>query len=545
MNGGEVLVGTLLAHEVDTVFFVPGGTFVTVLEALSRNRNAVHCVGTRLESSAVFAADAYAAIRRRPAAVMVSRAPGAANAAIGVHTAMQASRPLVLFVANIPRGLRQREAFQEVDHRQMFTPLAKAVFEVHSLDEVSPVTARAFDLSISGRPGPVVVVISKDILDGRLGNPPMVGPAARVAVGADPSAIDEAARLIEAAERPLLLAGEMVSFEGCHVRLIALAERIGAPVMAAYRQQDVFPNRHPAYAGHLSLNRLPFQQRAFDEADLVINIGHRFDSVTSGDYTVPSREQPLIMVHPDPTVFSQWQARVAIGSHCSPAIDALLLALTHPPPATRLQWRDDLHEAQAAFAEPGKEPAEGAVDMARVVATFAGRVSPDTVVVTDAGTFSRWIQRYYPWARAASALGPVSGAMGYGVPGAIGAAVAAPERPVFAWVGDGGFLMTGHEVAVIVQERLPVKIVVCDNAAWGSILVHQQKRFPGWDFGTRLASPDFATLARGYGLPAFTVRETGEFPAALNEALQVAGPALIHLHLDPRDLASFSDGSSH
>ena len=545
MNGGEVLVGTLLAHAVDTVFFVPGGTFVTVLEALSRNRNAIRCVGTRLESSAVFAADAYAAIRRRPAAVIVSRAPGATNAAIGVHTAMQASRPLVLFVANIPRGLRQREAFQEVDHRQMFTPLAKAVFEVHSLDEVSPVTARAFDLSISGRPGPVVVVISKDILDGRLGDPPIVGPAARVAIGADPSAIDEAARLIEAAERPLLLAGEMVSFEGCHAHLIRLAERIGAPVMAAYRQQDVFPNRHPAYAGHLSLNRLPFQQRAFDEADLVINIGHRFDSVTTGDYTVPSREQPLIMVHPDPTVFSQWQARVAIGSHCTPAIDALLLALTHPPPASRLQWRDDLHEAQAAFAEPGKESAEGAVDMARVVATFAGRVSPDTVVVTDAGTFSRWIQRYYPWARAASALGPVSGAMGYGVPGALGAAVAAPERPVFAWVGDGAFLMTGHEVAVIVQERLPVKIVVCDNAAWGSILVHQQKRFPGWDFGTRLASPDFATLARGYGLPAFTVRETGEFPAALNEALQVAGPALIHLHLDPRDLVSFSDGSSH
>ena len=544
MNGGEVLVSTLQAHRIDTVFFVPGGTFVTVLEVLSRNLNAIRSVATRLESSAVFAADAFAALKRRPAGVFVSRAPGATNAAIGVHTAMQASRPLVLFVANIPRRLKQREAFQEADYRLMYAPIAKAVLEVNSFDEVSPVTARAIELSKSGRPGPVVVVVSKDILDGRTGEPPIVGPAAAVTVGPDPSAVVEAARLIGSAERPLMIVGEMAAFEGCHEALRRLAENTGAAVFTAYRQQDAFPNRHPAYAGHLSLNRLPFQKRAFAESDLVINIGSRLDSVTTADYTVPALGQPLIMIHPEPSVFSQWQPRVALGSHCTPAISALLPELDGPPSTTRLAWRDNLHAEQSAFATPGEDDPKGDVDMASVVEIFAAHVPSEAIVVTDAGTFSRWVQRYYPFTCPDTGLGPVSGAMGYGIPGGLGAAIADPARPVFAWVGDGGFLMTGHELAAIVQEALPVKIIVCDNSAWGSILVHQHKRFPGWDFGTRLASPDFDVLAQGYGVPAFTVRKTAEFAVALEQAMAVDGPALIHLHLDPRDLAYFS-GSTH
>ena len=225
MNGGEVLISTLRAHSIDTVFFVPGGTFVTVLEALSRSLNNIRPVGTRLESSAVFAADAYAALRRQPACVFVSRAPGATNAAIGVHSAMQASRPVVLFIANIPRPLKQREAFQEVDYQLMYTPIAKAVFGVNSFDEVSAVSARAIELSKSGRPGPVVVVISKDILDGRTGEPSIVGPSSPLRMGPDPSAVAETALLIDAATRPLIICGEMIAFEACHDQLVAFAEK--------------------------------------------------------------------------------------------------------------------------------------------------------------------------------------------------------------------------------------------------------------------------------------------------------------------------------
>ena len=544
MNGGEVLVSTLRAHDIDTVFFVPGGTFVTVMEALSKRLNAIRSVGTRLESSAVFAADAYAALRRTPACVFVSRAPGATNAAIGVHSAMQASRPLVLFIANIPRPLKQREAFQEIDYRLMYTPIAKAVFEVSSFDELSPVTARALDLTKSGRPGPVVVVVSKDILDGRVGEPTIVGPSAPVQIGPHPSAVTEVARSIDSARRPLVIAGEMIAAEACHQSLEAFADKTGAAVLTAYRQQDVFPSDHPAYAGHLALNRTDFQDRAFDETDLVISIGHRMDSVTTADYTIPPPGRALIMIHPDPSVFSQWQAQVAMGSHCEPAMRAINDVLEATPSRERVEWRDHLHREQMTYATLGDNHSQGSVDLAQVVSSFSARVEPDSIVITDAGTFSRWVQRYYPFTTPRTALGPISGAMGYGVPGGLGAAIADSNRTVFVWVGDGGFLMTGQELAAIVQESLPVKIIVCDNAAWGSILVHQHKRFPGWDFGTRLASPDFGVLAQGYGVPSFTVRETDEFDGALEQALEVSGPALIHVHLDPRDLVEFS-GSTH
>ena len=540
MNGGEVLIATLHAHGVDTVFFVPGGTFVTVLEALSRNQNSVRAVGTRLESSAVFAAEAYAAIRNRPACVFVSRGPGATNAAIGIHTAKQASQPVVLFVANIPRPLKEREAFQEIDHRSMYAPVAKAVFEINSFDEVSTVSARALELSLSGRPGPVVVVVSKDILDGRTGEPRIVGPSATVEMGPAPDAVSRAAELIAAAKRPVVIAGEMIGFERCHRELERFAEHLGAGVFSSFRQNDAFANDHPAYLGQLALNRVEFQQRALAETDLIIVIGSRLDSVTTADYTLLDADKPLIMIYPDPAVFSQWQPKVALASNCAPAMIALRAAVESKPTEEGLAWRDGLHAEETAFSTPGEVEVAGDVDMSKVVEHWSGKVPSSSIVITDAGTFSRWVHRYYRFNQPATALGPVSGAMGYGVPGGLGAAIADPDRPVFVWVGDGGFLMTGHELAVIVQEALPVKIIVCDNAAWGSILVHQQKRFPDWDFGTRLKSPDFSVLAEGYGVPAFAVKHTDEFPDALEQTLATDGPALIHLHLDARDITPYT-----
>jgi len=540
MNGGEVLIETLQVHGVDTVFFVPGGTFVTALEALSRRVNKIRAVATRLESSATFAADAYAAIRGRPACVFVSRGPGASNAAIGVHTAMQASRPMVLFVANIPRPLKQREAFQELDYQSMYTSIAKAVFDVNSFDEVSPVTARALELARSGRPGPVVVSVSKDVLDGRTGEAPIVGPSAAVRLGPDTRAIACAAKLIESAEHPVIVAGEMVRFEACYGELERFAEHIGAGVFGAHLLPDVIDRDHPGYFGQLSLNRIGFQKRALDEADLVISVGSRLDSVTSADYTMFDGGPPLIMIYPEPREFAQWQSAVSIASHCAPALDALRESIHAVSDKNRLAWRDQLHAEQVSFATAATADVSGLLNLATVIHTFAESVPDDTIVSADAGTFARWIHRYYPFTKPATSLGPVSGAMGYGIPGAIGAALADPDRAVFAWVGDGGFLMTGNELAVVVQENLPIKVFVCDNAAWGSILVHQQKRFPDWDFGTRLRSPDFAMLAKGFGIPGFTVERTEEFGEALQRMLAVQGPALMHLKLDARDVSPFS-----
>ena len=541
LNGGEVVVETMLSRGVDQVYFVAGGTYVTVLEALSRHQNDIHAVPTRLEQSAVFAAEVFGAIQRKPACVFVSRAPGAANAALGVHTAMQASRPLVLFIANIPRAQKGREAFQEIDYLGMYGPIAKAVFDVASFDQLACVTARALDLSISGRPGPVVVALAKDILDGDTGAPAIPKLAPPVMLGADPAAVATAAALIQEAGYPIILAGEMIAFENAYAELQSLAAASGAGVITAYRQQDVFPNDHEAFFGQLTLNRLPYQREAWDACDLVINMGCRLDSATSADYTLIRNDQKMIMAYPDASVFSQWQAEVAMGANVKLAMNALTEALVHfTPPIERLNWRDSIHAKEATFAKPGEITVQGNVDLAEVITTFQRLVPRDAILSCDAGTFGRWLHRYYRCNAPLSSFGPVSGAMGYGVPGAIGAACADPDRPVFAWVGDGGFLMTGQEAATIVQEQLPVTIIVCDNAGWGSILVGQQKRFENWDFGTRLVSPDFAKLADGYGMQAFTVDKTSDFEVALQGAIDHSGPALIHLKLDLRDVSPYA-----
>ncbi len=541
LNGGEVVVETMLSRGVEHVYFVAGGTYVTILEALSRHQNEIRAVPTRLEQSAVFAAEVSGAIQRKPACVFVSRAPGAANAALGVHTAMQASRPLVLFIANIPRAQKGREAFQEIDYLGMYGPIAKAVFDVASFNELADVTARALDLSVSGRPGPVVVALAKDILDGDTGTPVIPKPAPPVMLGAEPAAIATAVTLIQGAAHPIILAGETIAFEDAYTELQSLAAATGAGVITAYRQQDVFPNDHEAYCGQLTLNRLPYQREAWEACDLVINIGCRLDSATSSDYTLIRDDQKMIMAYPDAAVFSQWQADVAMGANAKSAMTALTEALANfTPSIERLAWRDAIHAEEAAFAEPGEITVQGDVDLAQVITTFQRLVPDDAILSCDAGTFGRWLHRYYRCNAPVSSFGPVSGAMGYGVPGAIGAACADPKRPVFAWVGDGGFLMTGQEAATIVQEQLAVTIIVCDNAGWGSILVGQQKRFENWDFGTRLVSPDFAKLADGYGMAAFTVDKTADFELALQGAMDHSGPALIHLKLDLRDVSPYA-----
>ena len=540
MNGGEVVVETMLSRGVDTVFFVPGSTNVTVMEALSRTRNKIRSIPTRLESAAVFAADAYGAIRKKPACALCSRAPGATNASIGVHNAKQASRPLVLIISNIPRRQKGREASQEIEYKQMYAPIAKAVFDVNSFHELADTVARALDLSVSGRPGPVVVAISRDILDGETGEPRIPRAPAPVQLGPDPDDVARAARLIEAARRPVIVAGEIATFENASAELERFAEATGAGVLTAFRQQDVMRADHPAFFGHLSRNRLPFQEAALKEVDLVIGMGTRFDSTTTADYTMLRADQRLVMVYPEPAEFSQLQPDIAMGSHTIPAMRAIAAALSGPPPADRLAWRDAVHGQESSFAIPGEIEVQGEIDMAKVIAHFNAAVPADSIMVSDAGTFGRWVTRYYRYNRPNTQLAPVSGAMGYGVPGGIGAQVANPDAPVFVWVGDGGFLMTGNECAAIVQEELPVKLLVCDNSCWGSILVNQQKRFPGWDFGTRLKSPDFAGIGRSFGMPAWTVRRTDEFAGALDEMIGTDGPAMIHLVQDPRDVSPYT-----
>ncbi len=542
MNGGELVAETLLGHGIDTVFTVPGESFLTVIEALRRQQNKVRLVTTRHESGASFAAEAFAKVSGRPAVAMVSRGPGATNAAIGVHTAKQDSTPLVLFMGQVTTNSRGREAFQEIDPASTFASMAKGVFEPKTPEEIGPAVAEALALAVEGRPGPVVIALAKDLSEADVGNAEPIAPRAAARPEVDKVAAGEAARLLAAAERPLILAGEAILFDDARDALLRLAEASGAPVIAAYRRQDAYPNDHAAYIGHLEINRVAYQRRALDEADVVLAAGSRLDGITNENDTWPAATQALIHVYPDDEVRDRFTAAATLGGDTGDALDAIARALPDGGGGGGGTWREELRHGYLADNDPAGAANLGAVNLAHVVRLAAERLDEDAVVLTDGGSFARWVHRYHRFSKPRTQAGPIAGAMGYAVPGAVGAALARPGARIVAYVGDGGFMMTGQELATALEQGLDLKIVVCDNNAHGSILSGQLKRFGEEGvYGTRLASPDFAGLARAYGAPAWRVETTEAFAEAFDQALAHTGPALLHLITDERDIVPFGE----
>ena len=544
MNGGDAVVETLIEHGVDTAFTVSGESFLPVLEALRRHRNTVRLVTTRHEGGAAFAAEAFGKLTGRPAAVFVSRGPGATNASIGVHTAKQDSTPLLLFIGHVPTGSKGRESFQEIDHHAMFGAVAKAVLEAQTADGLAATTAEAVRLSTEGRPGPVVVVLPRDLTAAEIAELSVPTAVKREPVTADQDTLNAAGALIDNAERPLAIVGEMVAFEGAQDQLGAFAEATGIPVMAAYRRQDCLANGHPAYAGHLEIDRVAFQREAMQTADLLLAIGSRLDGLTSQDRTWPKPHQKLVQIYPDEAVLARCAANVSVRSDCAPAL-AALTELCSAASEERQERQRLLHADYLSLSKPGSATVHGAVDLSEISAVVQRLVRPNAAIVTDGGSFARWIHRFYRFEAPATQAGPISGAMGYAVPGAIGAALAKPDAEIVAFVGDGGFLMTGQELTTAREQNIKLIIVLCDNNAHGSILQGQHRAYGAdAEYGTVLQSPDFAAVARGYGLPAWTVAETAEFEPAFRAALAQPGPTLLHLLTDRRDIAPFEDAQN-
>jgi acetolactate synthase-1/2/3 large subunit len=537
MNGGAALVATLVGHGVDTAFAVPGESYLAVLEALRVNANRIRLVTSRHESGASYGAAVYARIARRPGIAFVTRGPGATNASIGVHCAMQDSLPLVLFVGHVPSHEKGRESFQEIDYRLMFAPMAKAVIEPAAPGEVASATARALALAAAGRPGPVVVVLPEDVTEGEAGTSPIPPPRPRASATATPEAAAEAARIVARARRPVVIAGELVNHEAAHGALRAFVERAGAGVVAAFRCQDAFDNDHPAYLGHFGIGRAPYQRSLWEGCDVVIAVGNRLDAITTEDYRVPRDDQVLVHIHPEPSVLASGRtADLAIAADVAPALAAVTALL---PGGADGAWRDEYRAGfEAARAEPAR--VAGRLDMSAVVKEIGRVLPPDHVIVSEAGNFSGWVHRYFPFRHPGSQAAPMTGAMGWAVPGAIGAKLARPSAEVIAVVGDGGFGMTGQELATAVQEGLKITVIVCDNGAYGTILAHQH-RFAGRGayHGVRLRSPDFAALARAYGAEGFRVETTPEFAPAFAAARAAPGPALVHLLVDVRDISAY------
>ncbi|HMG55974.1 MAG TPA: thiamine pyrophosphate-binding protein, partial [Kofleriaceae bacterium] len=501
-SGGQLVVDQLAIHGVELVFCVPGESYLAVLDALYGARDRIRLINARHEAGAANMAEAYGKLTGRPGVAMVTRGPGACHAAIGVHTALQDSTPMVLLVGQVARRAIDREAFQEVDYRQMFGPLAKWVAQVDQAERVPEYLARAFHVAASGRPGPVVLALPEDMLT----DAATVGDAApylAIQPAVDPAELSRLRALLEAAERPVLVVGGSRWSDAACAQVQAFAEAWQLPVVAAFRRMDLIDNRSPVYAGDLGIAAVPSLRGRIRDADLVIAVGTRLGDITTQDYTmleVPRPRTTLVHVYPDADELGR-VFRPALGIVAGPTEFAAAVA-AHPAPrpdaaARWSAWTRAAHADYVANLEPS--PYDGALDMGRALAELRPRLPREAIVVLDAGNHTGWPMRYLSFGRPGRLLGPISGAMGYGAPAAVAASLVHRDRLVVCFVGDGGFLMSGQEIATAVQHRAAPILVVFNNASYGTIRMHQERDYPGRSIATDLVNPSFVALARAYG----------------------------------------------
>jgi acetolactate synthase I/II/III large subunit len=531
--GGRILVDQLRLHGVDTVFCVPGESFLEVLDALYEAGEAVRLVVCRQEGGAAAMAGAYGRVTGRPGVCLVSRAPGATNAASGVDMAFRDAAPMLLVVGLPPRPVTGRGAFQELDVGPFFGQMAKWAARVDDPARLPELVARAFQVATSGRQGPVVLGVPEDVLaagaavaDARVHRPVQPQP--------DAADLDRLAALLAAARRPLVLAGGGGWTAAASADLRAFAEASELPVAASWRSQDVLDNRSPSYAGHAGLAADPRLADRVRTADLLVAVGPRLGELTTGGYRLldaPRPRQTLVHVHPDVAELGRvYQPDLPVNAGVAGFAAALraLPPVTDPPWSA---WTRQAHRDYLAWSEP--PPGGGRLDLARVVAVLRQRLPADAIVANGAGNYTIWLHRFWRYTALGTQLGPRGGAMGYGLPAALAAKLACPDRPVVAVTGDGDFLMTGQELATAVRHALPVLVVLVNNGLYGTIRMHQERAHPGRVVGTDLVNPDFAALARAYGAHGEVVERTDEFQAALDRALASAGPALLELRADP------------
>jgi acetolactate synthase-1/2/3 large subunit len=541
---GHALVECLIAQGVDTAFGVPGESYLAVLDGFHQHREHIRFIACRQEGGAAFMADAQGKLSGRPGICFVTRGPGATNASIGLHTAFQDSTPMILFIGQVASDQRDREAFQEVDYRQMFGPgtlgMAKWVGEVHDPHRLPEYVARAFHTALQGRPGPVVLVLPEDMLTQPTSSPvlPRMEPAQAWPA---PGGLRDLRALLLAAKRPFVIAGGSGwDAEGAKA-LERFAENWNLPVGCGFRFQDSFDNRHALYAGDVGIGINPKLAQRVKDADLVIALGVRLGEMTTGGYTLltpPRPKQKLVHIHAGPEELGRVYSADLMLQAAMPAAAKALESLTAPP---ALPWGDWTASAHADYEANHAAPAVEPLDMAVVMKTVQRLAPADTVYTNGAGNYSGWLHRYVRYFglqhHGRTQLAPTSGAMGYGVPAAVAAALLHPERTVVNVAGDGDFLMTGQELATAIgygANRAEGRLIslVVDNGTYGTIRMHQEREYPGRVSGSDLFNPDFAALALAYGWRAARVDRTGDFEAAFAEALKPGAPMLIHLKLD-------------
>jgi acetolactate synthase-1/2/3 large subunit len=531
-TAAEVLVDQLVRSGVKHVFTVPGESFLAVLDAFHDREVAVTVC--RHEGGAAMMAEAVGKATGRPGICFVSRGPGATNATHGIHIAHQDSTPMIMFVGQIERPLRDREALQEIDCRAVFGSMTKWTGEITDPERVPEIVSRALQTATSGRPGPVVIGLPEDMLTERV----VVADAPPFdVVEASPGNLEIArlANLLAEAARPIFILGGSRWNEAARAAMMRFAERFHVRVATSYRRLPLFDPLHPCYAGDLGLGPNPKLIARIKDCDLVVAIGGRLGEIPTQGYTlfdIPGPGTKLVHVHPGAEELGRvYRPHLAICA--SPIRFVAALEMLAPP--ARKRWRaetDAAHADYLAWSEtPSSQP--GQVNLGEVMAWLRGNVPDDAILCNGAGNYAAWIHRYYRFRGFASHIAPTSASMGYGVPAAVAMKRLYPQRMVLSVNGDGDFLMNGQEFAVAVQYGLPIIVVICDNGIYGTIRMHQEREYPGRVSATTLKNPDFSAYARAFGGFGVTVERTGDFGAAFEAARASGLPSIIHLKIDP------------
>jgi acetolactate synthase-1/2/3 large subunit len=532
-TGGQILVDQLVLHGVEHLFCVPGESYLAALDAM--HDAAVEVTVCRQEGGAAMMAEAYGKLTGRPGICFVTRGPGATNASPGLHIARQDSSPMILFVGQVAREMREREAFQELDYRAVFGTIAKWVTEIDDAARVPEIVSRAFSVATSGRPGPVVIALPEDMLTDTAAVADAL-PCEPVETHPGLSQMAELQKLLWAAERPVaVLGGSRWSAQAVE-RFVRFAERFELPVHTSFRRQMLYPSGHHCYAGDLGIGPNPKLLARVKEADVVLLVGGRLSEMPAQSYTlfdIPVPRHKLVHVHPDAGELNRvYRPHLAINA--SPTAFSAALEAMQPPAS--IAWSGVAEQAHAEFlawTDPGAVSPPGAVQMPQIMAHLREVLPADTIMCNGAGNFAVWVHRFWRFNGYGTQLAPTSGSMGYGVPAAVGAKRLHPDRTVVCFAGDGDFLMNGQEFATAVQYDLPIVVVLLDNGMYGTIRMHQEREYPGRISATTLKNPDFADYARAFGGHGERIERTADFAPALKRALASRKPAILHCLMDP------------
>lgn len=534
-TGGEILIDQLVAQGVRHAFCVPGESYLAALDAL--HDAPISLTICRHEGAAAMMAEAVGKATGKPGICFVTRGPGATNGSAGVHIARQDSAPMIMFVGQVGRDMREREAFQELDYRQVFGGIAKWATEIDDPARIPEIVSRAFFTACNGRPGPVVVALPEDMLTERcvVPNASAVEPVETWPGLNDMSRLQ---KMLWAAKKPIAIVGGSRWSEAASAAMMRFAERFALPVATTFRYQHLFDSTHPCYAGDFGIGPNPKLLARIKGADLVLLIGDRMSEMSSQSYTafnIPEPQTKLVHVHPGAEELGRvYHPALAINA----APTAFCAALEGLQPPNEIAWKGEADIAHADFLawteKPSAQP--GPINLGEIMVWLRDNLGPEAIITNGAGNFATWINRYYRFRRYNTLIAPTSGSMGYGLPAALAMKTLYPDRTVVCVAGDGDFMMTGNDFATAVQYSRPIIVVLWDNGTYGTIRMHQEREYPGRVVGTDLKNPDFAAYAKAFGGFGIRIEKTADFPAAFAAAQKSGLPSIIHLKVDAEPL---------